>query len=467
VRHTKIVATIGPASDPPEVLDAMIAAGLDVARLNASHGDAGSLEPRLLAVREAAARAGKDIAVMLDLGGPKLRIGVMPEGVVLAEGQRFDLCAEECIGDITRACVTYTGLPRDVAEGDAILLNDGQIQLRVTGSNASCIQTLVEVGGPLTSHKGVNVPGVTLGIDTITDKDRSDLAWGLDAGVDLVAQSFVRSAGDIARLRELMGSRPVPVVAKVEKHEAVDHMAEVVTAADIVMVARGDLGVETSPEAVPVIQRRLLDACRQRGKPVIVATQMLESMISAPRPTRAEASDVANAIFGGADAVMLSAETAVGQYPIVAVRTMARIATTAEDSMSFPFSDSEHGRHSHDVTEAVSAAVVAIGSDLGVRAILTSTQSGSTARAVAKYRPGPPIIAITPVQSVVRQLRVVWGVEPLLVRQSTSIEDMISLAVDAARETDLVDPGDLVAITAGVAVNEPGSTNLLQVRTVP
>jgi pyruvate kinase len=189
--------------------------------------------------------------------------------------------------------VTYTGLPRDVAEGDAILLNDGQIQLRVTGSNASCIQTLVEVGGPLTSHKGVNVPGVTLGIDTITDKDRSDLAWGLDAGVDLVAQSFVRSAGDIARLRELMGSRPVPVVAKVEKHEAVDHMAEVVTAADIVMVARGDLGVETSPEAVPVIQRRLLEACRQRGKPVIVATQMLESMISAPRPTRAEASDVA------------------------------------------------------------------------------------------------------------------------------------------------------------------------------
>lgn len=466
MRHTKIIATIGPASSGPRVLDGLVASGLDVARLNASHGDPSTLGPALQAVREAAERAGREVAVMLDLGGPKLRVGQMREGVVLQRGQTFTLRGGDCLGDGGQACVTCDLAP-DLHAGDTVLLNDGAIQLHVGEIEGDSVITEVQVGGPLTSHKGVNVPGVTLGLETITDKDRADLAWGLEAGVDLVALSFVRSAADIIRLRELMGTRDVPIVAKVEKHEAVDRMDEVVVAADIVMVARGDLGVETSPEAVPVIQRRLIDVCRRRGKPVIIATQMLESMISAPRPTRAEASDVANAIFDGVDAVMLSGETAIGQYPVEAVRTMARIAETAESSIDFAFVEPPAGRHSKDVTEGVSAAVVELASDLGVRAIITSTQSGSTARSVAKYRPAAPIVAITPSVQVARQLKVVWGVEPLQVRPSMSIEDMIALSVDAARESRLVDPGDLVAITAGVAVNMPGSTNLIQVRTVP
>jgi pyruvate kinase len=465
MRHTKIVATIGPATSGPRALDGLLSSGVDVCRLNASHGDPSTLGPTLQAVREASERVNREVGVMLDLGGPKLRIGTMAEGVVLQRGHHFELSSPACTGDASHACVTYD-LSADLHPSDTVLLNDGAIQLKVVAVEEDRVDTEVVVGGPLTSQKGVNVPGVTLGLETITEKDRADLAWGLEAGVDLVALSFVRSADDVRRLRELMGDRKVPIVAKVEKHEAVDHMDDIVDAADVVMVARGDLGVETSPEEVPVIQRRLIDACRSRGKPVIIATQMLESMISAPRPTRAEASDVANAIFSGADAVMLSGETAVGEYPVEAVRTMARIATTAEESMRAQFASHEH-RHTANVTEAVSAAVVELADDLGVRAVITSTQSGSTARSVAKHRPAAPIVAITPAAGVARQLRVVWGVQPVTARPSTSIEDMITLAVDAAREQRLVDSGDLVAITAGVAVNQPGSTNLIQVRTVP
>jgi pyruvate kinase len=467
MRHTKIVATMGPASTDPGVLDEMFAAGIDVVRLNASHGDASTLGPTLDAVRCAAERARREIAVMLDLSGPKLRVGAMPEGVVLQPGRPFELWSRTCTGDATRACVTYRELAADLKPGDRVLLDDGRIELEVRHIDDDRVITEVKVGGPLTSHKGVNVPDRTLSLDPITEKDRRDLEWGMQAGVDLVAQSFVRSPSDVARLRELMGPRDVPIVAKIEKHEAVDRMDEIIAVADVVMVARGDLGVETSPEAVPVIQKRLIAACRAKGKPVIIATQMLESMIAAPRPTRAEASDVANAIFSGADAVMLSGETAIGAYPAEVVRTMAKIATTAESSLDFTFVEPAKGRHSADVTEAVSAAVVELASDLGVAAILTSTQSGATARSVAKYRPAAPIVAITPSVEIARRLRVVWGVVPLLVRPSTSIEDMIALAVDAARENRLADPGDLVAITAGVAVNMPGSTNLIQVHTVP
>lgn len=464
MRHTKIVATIGPASGDPGVLDGLMSAGIDVVRLNASHGSPTTLGPMLTEVRAAAERAGREIAVMLDLSGPKLRIGVMPEGVVLQPGHRFELVGHACEGGPERACLTYD-LAADLQPGQRVLLNDGAIQLEVRETSGDTVVTEVIVGGPLTSNKGVNVPDTTLSLDPITEKDRHDLAWGLSAGVDLVAQSFVRSAEDVLRLRELMGDSPVPIVAKVEKHEAVNRMAEIIEAADVVMVARGDLGVETSPEAVPVVQKRLIAECRDRGKPVIIATQMLESMISNPRPTRAEASDVANAIFSGADAVMLSGETAVGAYPVEVVETMARIALTAEASLDFTLTN-DGKRHSADVSEAVSAAVVELAADVGARAILTSTQSGSTARSVAKHRPSAPIVAITPALQVARQLRVVWGVQPLQVRTSHSIDDMIALAVEAARETGLVDPGDLVAITAGVAVNMPGSTNLIQVRKV-
>ncbi|HMC03633.1 MAG TPA: pyruvate kinase, partial [Cellulomonadaceae bacterium] len=325
MRRTKIVATIGPASDSPEMLLMLVQAGIDMARLNASHGSRAELEHRLAAVRAAADRDGRHVAVMLDLGGPKIRVGEVAAGTVLADGATFILSCDDCEGDASHACVTYEGMADDVSVGDRILIDDGSIELAVTSTGDRRVETVVKRGGLLTSHKGVNVPGVRLSVEAVTPKDLDDLAWGISVGVDLVAQSFVRTPADIARLREAMGEQRVPIIAKVEKHEAVQALDAIVAEADAVMVARGDLGVETSYEIVPVTQRRLVDACRAAGKPVIVATQMLESMVHSPRPTRAEASDVATAVFEGADAVMLSEETAIGEFPLEAVSTMARI----------------------------------------------------------------------------------------------------------------------------------------------
>jgi pyruvate kinase len=465
MRHTKIIATIGPASDMPEVLDALLAC-IDVARLNASHATPEELDVRFRAIRASAARVGRDVAVMLDLPGPKLRVGGMVDGTVLKAGARFDLDLAPCVGDVTHACVSHPRLAEDVRAGDAILLDDGRIQLRVSEVASGRVITTVETGGPLGSNKGVNVPGVTLGVESISDVDRAALAWGLAAGVDMVAQSFVRSAEDIVKMREIMGDSNLPLVVKVEKHEAVERLDEIVAAADVVMVARGDLGVETSPESVPVVQRRLIAACRLAGKPVIVATQMLESMVTSPRPTRAEASDVATAIFQGADAVMLSGETAIGQHPVEATAVMERIAVTAEASMDFHFVETDD-RRSIGVTEAVSAAACELAYDLGAGAIVSATQSGATARAVARNRPGAPIVAVTSSDAVARQLRVVWGVVPEVVRPSETIEDMMDSAMRAALASRVVCSGDLVVITAGVGLNRPGTTDLIQVHALP
>ncbi len=461
--RTKIIATIGPASDSPEMLRALIEAGVSVARLNASHTSRADLGRRLAAVREAADAAGAQVAVMLDLGGPKLRLGEIAPHTQLTAGERFEIVTGSCTGDVRRACVTYEGLPADVPDGSRLLLDDGRIELLVVARRPDALVTEVIVGGPLGSHKGVNVPGVSLTIDAITEGDRDVLAWGLDAGVDLIAQSFVRAAHDVMRLRELMGDRVVPIVAKIEKHEAVSAIDEIVAAADAVMVARGDLAVETATEQVPVVQRRIIAACRQAGKPVIVATQMLESMTSAARPTRAEASDVANAIFGEVDAVMLSAETAVGEYPLDAVRTMARIATVAEASLTERPDVQPAPGGCYDVTSAVSTAVYELACDLELAAIVTATQSGATARSVAAHRPRTPIIAVTPDAVVARRLALVWGVVSLVGPQHSSIDEMLTYAVGAVRDAGYALPGQLVALTGGVAVGVPGTTNLLQV----
>ncbi len=465
MRRTKIIATIGPATDSPGILGALIDAGMDVARLNSSHSSRADLERRLAAVRAAADAAGRQVAVMLDLSGPKLRVGEMAPGVVLQAGEPFDIVSGDCVGDESEACVTYAGLASDVIPGSRLLIDDGRVQLVVSEVEAGRVRTVVETGGTVSSRKGLNVPGVRLGVDAITPADEEDLSWLLDAGVDLVAQSFVRSADDVRRLRQMMGERAVPIIAKIEKHEAVSDLDQIIAAADAVMVARGDLGVETSPEDVPVIQRRIIDACQAAGKPVIIATQMLESMTSAPRPTRAEASDVANAVFDGADALMLSGETAVGEYPVVALSTMARIAVTAEADADRTSWVTPARRGERDVTGAVSAAVCELASDLDIAAIVTATQSGATARAVASRRPMVPVIAITPDPAVARRLALVWGVTPVLVDRHETIDSMLDQAVDAARAAGLAGPGDLVALTAGVAVNTPGSTDLIQVRT--
>ncbi len=465
MRRTKIIATVGPATDDPDVLAAVLAAGVDVVRLNAAHSGPDDLAARLAAVRVAEERIGRHVGVLVDLPGPKIRVGDVAEGTVLVAGQPFTLAADVCVGDEHRACITYGGLADDVGVGDRLLLDDGRIELVVTGVGDGEVSTRVELGGPLLSNKGVNAPGVTLGVDSITAYDREIIAWTQTVDIDFVGLSFVRSAADVAELRALMTQRPVPIVAKIEKHEAVADLAAVVAAADALMVARGDLGVETSPEAVPVIQRHIIAAARAAGKPVVVATQMLDSMTTAPRPTRAEASDVANAIFDRADAVMLSGETAAGQYPLEAVQTMARIATAAEDVVSGGGLDHKDSA-TNDIQKAVSAAVCDLAADLGLAAIVPVTQSGATARAVARHRPDAPIVAVTPHVSVARSLGIVWGVRALVVPFAEDRNVLIEQVVSALRDAGVVASGDRVALTAGLAQNAPGGTDFVLVREV-
>ncbi len=467
MRRTKIVATIGPASESAESLDALIRSGMDVARLNSSHSGPEELAERLETVRAAGERAGKPVAIMLDLAGPKLRLGEIVPGTELVSGERFSLVPGECTGDATRACLAYTDLAEDLAPGDRLLIDDGAIELEVTEIDHGAVHTRVEVGGALSSRKGINVPGVSLDVDAVTDYDREVLSWGLESGVDLVAQSFVRSAQDVERLRELIGERSVPIVVKIEKHEATEDIEAIVAASDAVMVARGDLGVETSAEEVPVLQLRIIELCRAAGVPVIVATQMLESMTEAPRPTRAEASDVANAIFQKVDAVMLSAETAVGRYPVESVATMARIAKRAEEAVPAAHESHVRAGERSDVTAAVSAAVCELAGDLELDAIVTATQSGATARAVARHRPDVPVVAVTPDEAVARQLELVWGVCPLVVPLADDTDLMLDTVLAAVRRAGLADAGRLVAITAGISSRVPGATDLILVKEVP
>lgn len=464
MRRTKIIATIGPASDGPEALAALVRAGLDVARLNTAHASRETLERQLRGVRAAAEAAGRHVAVMLDLGGAKVRLGEVAPGTVLATGARFELRSDGEPGDGHSASVGHAGLSADVTPGDRILIDDGRLELRVTAVAPGLVHTEVEVGGPLSSRKGVNVPGVRLSVDGITERDLDTLAWALDAGVDIVAQSFVRSADDITRLRAAMGERRIPIVAKIEKHEALEQLADIVAVADMVMVARGDLGVETSPEEVPVAQRRIVAECRDAGTPVVVATQMLDSMTSAPRPTRAEASDVANAIFDGVDAVMLSGETAVGAHPVRVLETMDRIVRAAEATGIADLGPSSYPVT--DVAAAVSRAACDLAGTLGLAAIVTVTQSGATARSVAARRPLTPVLAATPDAAVARSLAGVWGVQPMVIDPYETTDELVSAAVRAAAESGLARAGEQVAVTGGVAVHVIGSTDFVQVCTV-
>lgn len=467
MRRTKIVATIGPATESPEILDQLVAGGMDVARLNASHAGPAELASRLEAVRAAAARAGRHVAVMLDLAGPKIRVGSVQEGTRLVAGTPFTLTAGECEGTSERACVTYEGLAADVSVGDRVLLDDGRIELVVSQVVSGEVRTTVKVGGALSSHKGVNVPGVRLGVDPVTRFDRAMAEWAMAKKVDYIAQSFVREPGDIARLRELLRDDTIPIVAKIEKHEATENIDRIIQEADAIMVARGDLGVETSPEAVPVLQRQIIAATRAAGKPVIVATQMLESMTSSPRPTRAEASDVANAIFDRVDAVMLSAETAVGSYPVESVETMARIAAAAERAIGRSAWERRSTDGPSNVPDAVSAAVCELAEDLHVEAIVTATQSGATAFAVARHRPDVPIIAVTPSSEVARRVALVWGVHSVITPTAEDSDTALTSLALAVRDAGFVQSGRRIAITAGVARGRTGSTDLILVRDVP
>ncbi len=462
-RRTKIVATLGPASESPEQLRALVAAGMDAARLNLSHGTHADHAERARRVREVEAEVGRPIALIGDLQGPKLRIGELAEPVILTRGEQVTICAEESATD-GELPVAPAVIGDVLKAGHDVLIDDGLVRLRVDSVDQGRASCAVVVGGRITSHKGVNLPGVPLPIPSLTRKDIADLEFALELGVDFVALSFVRSAADIRDLRALIeqaGSR-AHIIAKIEKSEAVDVLDDVLTETDAVMVARGDLGVEIGPALVPLLQKRIIAKALERGKPVITATQMLETMVHSAEPTRAEASDVANAILDGTSALMLSGETAVGEYPVEAVAYMDRIARAIEPSMGYRHEIPEADQNP-TIGGAMSNAACDIAEALRAAAILVPTFSGQTASAVARLRPRRPIVALTHMDWAVRQLALEWGVTPLLIPQQPDLEKLWDASIQAARDAGFLEPGDRVVITAGTAVNIPGSTNVIKV----
>ncbi len=462
--RTKIVCTVGPASASEPTLRALIRAGMSVARINFSHGDRTIHARTIAALRQAANEEGRLVAVLADLQGPKLRIGKLPDGgVMLTEGEGVVLTPSPFAPG--RLPAPHPEVLRDLRPGQAVLLDDGQVQLVVEEAGAE-VRCRVAVGGRLTSHKGINLPDTALSLSALTPKDRQDVRFAVEHGVDFIALSFVRAADDVEALRGLLQtmSADIPIVAKIEKPEALAAFDSILAAADAIMVARGDLGVETPPEEVPFHQKRIIRACNRAGKPVITATQMLQTMIERPTPTRAEASDVANAILDGSDAVMLSGETAVGAYPVEAVRTMARLCANAEAHLSPLLFVSEAG--AGEVTAAISQATVEIAAEVGASAILTATMSGTTARMVARHRPAVPIVAITPNERTLARLALVWGVTPVLIPRFANTDEMVALMVRAAQDTGFVHPGDRVVLTAGIPFGGEGRTNMLKVHVV-
>jgi pyruvate kinase len=462
-RRTKIVATLGPSSDSAEALRALVAAGMDAARLNFSHGAHEQHAERARRVRDAQREAGRPLAVIADLQGPKFRIGELPEPVVLERGSQISLVGEAVASDgalpVMPAVVSEVLRP-----GHEVLIDDGLVRLVVEDVEQGRARCSVLVGGRVSEHKGVNLPGVPIPIPALTRKDTDDLEFALGLGVDFFALSFVRSAADVRDLRGLLdqAGSSAHIIAKIEKSEAVEALDDILAETDAVMVARGDLGVEIGVAAVPLLQKRIILKCLERGKPVITATQMLETMVHSPEPTRAEASDVANAILDGTSAVMLSGETAVGEYPVEAVAYMARIARAVEPSMGYRHELPEKSEQP-TVGQAMSNAACDIAEVLGAQALIVPTFTGRTASAVARLRPRRPIIAVTHMDSSVQQLAVEWGVTPIRIPECSDYEELLSRALDAARESGLVASGDRVVITAGTAVNIPGTTNLIKV----
>ncbi len=470
--HTKIVATIGPASHDLDVLARLIEAGMSVARLNFSHGTHAFHAENIERIRQVSTKMGVPVAILADLQGPKLRVArIEGKGMWLQKGTVVTLTTKPLTGRDGVIPVQFSGLPQAVAPGDRILIDDGAIELEVIHCTDKEVKAQVRVGGLVTSYKGLNLPDSSLSLSAITEKDRQDLQFALAHGVDWVALSFVRTAQEIHNLKELIkqfahGEQQVPVIAKIEKPQALEHLDDIIDAADGIMVARGDLAVETSPEDVPIIQKRIIRKCNEAGKPVITATQMLESMVYNPRPTRAEVSDVANAILDGSDAVMLSAETASGKYPVESVRMMARIIARVEEELHRSLPRLHPTRNPGHVEQAVARAAVLTASDLGARLIITPTLSGNTARQVSRFRPPQPIIAPTPNPVVQHQILLHWGVFPFLAPRQQNTDDMLAQAVDLALDEGLARPGDTVVLVAGAAGSPPGSTDFMKVEVI-
>jgi len=467
VKKTKVVCTIGPASSDPAIMEEMIRQGMDVARLNFSHGDHQGHAEKIALIRRLSAKTGIPIAILQDLGGEKIRVGeIEGETVSLAAGATITLTTKPIKGNARRISVTYPGLIDDVREGDTILLADGTLELKVVAVKPPEVICQVVVGGEISSHKGVNIPSGKLRTKALTNKDKDDLLFGLQAAVDFIALSFVRGSEDIREAKEILRSHnaDIPVIAKIERHEALGHIDEIMQEADGIMVARGDLGVEIPLEEVPLVQKQLIKRANALGKPVITATQMLRSMVESPRPTRAEASDVANAILDGTDALMLSEETAIGRYPVESVRFMVMIAQATEKSFPHETFLPPDPYQKGEIADAMSHAACQLAADLGVAAIITPTLTGRTARLVSRYRPRHPILAFSPHSTTIRQLILSWGVHPILVPQFTNVDEIVGKGITAALKGGWVAKGQRVVVTAGTPVDLPGTTNLITVK---
>jgi len=470
---TKIVCTLGPASSSADVLEKMMRAGMDVVRLNFSHGTHEEHLAAMQAVREAAGRVGEPITILQDLQGPKIRTGKLASPQVhLADGQKFTITINEVAGDETRVSTTYQNLPKDVKPGDTILMDDGLLQLTVLSSTATDVVTEVVHGGILKEHKGINLPGVTVSEPSMTAKDMEDLAFGIANDIDYVALSFVRTGDDIRRLREFIIAKidkrkKLPIIAKIEKREALENIDDIIREADAVMVARGDLGVECATEDVPIAQKMICKKANAAGKPVIIATQMLESMIENPRPTRAEANDVANAVLDGADAVMLSGETSVGKYVVEVVQTMDSIIRRAEeeyrDQLDLP---DETGEQQAEIFKALGRAACVLAKRIGAAAIVPITHSGETAKTIAKYRPYGKIIAATDRERIRRRLNLVWGVRSVLVPSIGDTDSTLAAIQQELLRSGYVKKGDFIVTTAGIPLLARGTTNMVKVEKI-
>ncbi|RZI93916.1 MAG: pyruvate kinase [Microbacterium sp.] len=467
MRRAKIVATLGPATESYEMIRAIIEAGVDVTRMNLSHGSYAEHEVRFANVRKAAEDTGRAVAILVDLQGPKIRLGKFTDGPHdLAVGDTFKITAEDVPGTKELVSTTFKGLPGDVKPGDFLLIDDGKVRVQVESVDGPVVTTKVIVAGPVSNNKGINLPGVAVSVPALSEKDEADLRWGLKAGADIIALSFVRNAADVTRVHEIMAEegRKVPVIAKIEKPQAVDNLEEIIDAFDGIMVARGDLGVELPLEAVPIVQKRAVELCRRMAKPVIVATQMLESMVENPVPTRAETSDVANAVLDGADAVMLSGETSVGKYPVVVVETMAKIVASTEEhglERIAPFTTRPRTQGgiitlaANEVAEFVEAKFICI-----------FTESGDTARRMSRLRPGIPMMAFAVDPAIRRRMALTWGVQSTLVEHVAHTDLMFLQVDDFFLKNKLAEEGDKVVVISGSPPGIIGSTNDIRVHKI-
>lgn len=468
MRRAKIVATLGPSTDDIEIVKKLIISGLNVARLNMSHGDHQDHKRRLDLVRSASKELGKEIAVLADLQGPKIRVGTFGNGPVsLINGQKFTITTDDYLGDKEKVSTTYKGLCQDVKKGDALLIDDGKIRLEALEVKGNDVITKVIEGGTISNSKGINLPGVSVNVPALSQKDEKDLIWALENGCDLIALSFVRNAKDIEDVHKIMdkSGKRIPVVAKIEKPQAVSNLEQILQSFDAIMIARGDLGVELPLEEVPLVQKNAIQLARQVGKPVIVATQMLESMISASRPTRAEASDVANAVLDGADALMLSGETSVGENPVLVVETMAKIIEHVEEEALEQLPKLEIESQG-STGRALTTAAVAVGKSINAKYLIGFTETGRSVRLMARHRSTTPILAFTTEQSVQRQLSLIWGCQVFHADTVKHTDEMVAQVDRYLTENDFAKYGELVVVVAGVPPGVPGTTNGMRVHKV-